>query len=265
MIEAMYNALEDREFAPSTVHRVHRTLRAALNRAVRRGILHESPMKRVDPPNGKIERRGVLNVDQSIALLDWLKIHHPTSYVGSYLALFTGMRRGEICGLQWKNVDFDRGTIRVVQSRQRRYKEDIVGAPKTTGSTRSIPMGVEVLEMLLDWKHQHQKHTQDRGETWDETAYVVRRLDGVLIDPMGLTHDVRLAVIALELPPVSFHDLRHTHATILLQANVPIKIVSERLGHASITMTADTYSHVTETMQKDATEKLSTIFRREDS
>ena len=97
--EIMYNAFKDRGFASSSVHRIHRVLRAALNRAVRRGIITVSPVQRVDPPSNKIEKRGVWNVEQANALLDWLKTSHYITYLAASLALHTGMRRGEICGL----------------------------------------------------------------------------------------------------------------------------------------------------------------------
>lgn len=115
------------------------------------------------------------------------------------------------------------------------------------------------------WKEKHAEHAQKRGTELLDNHFVMCRLDGDLIDPNSLTHNVNDGIKILNLPHVSFHDLRHTHATILLQANVPLKIVSERLGHASITMTANTYAHVTETMQKEATEKFSEIMRKTSS
>nr|NNM90096.1 site-specific integrase [Bacilli bacterium] len=257
-IETMYHALQDRGLAPSSVHRIHRVLRTALNRAVKRGTIVTSPMVRVDPPNGRIEKRTVLDVAQAHALLDYIKTKHPASYIGVTLALQTGLRRGEICGLTWADVDFERGILRVVRSRQRRAKiGDIVGDPKTAGSIRSIPVDTELLTRLQDWR-QRQLITTD-------STYVMSHKDGTPIDPMTLARDMRLAITKLKLPHVSFHDLRHTHATLLLQANVPLKIVSERLGHASIAMTADTYSHVTENMQQEATEKIAAILHRDNS
>ena len=253
-IESMYEKLKAKELAPSTIHRVHRVLRAALNRAVKRGIIKESPMRRVDSPSGKIERRNVLSVEQSQMLLDWLQGHHYLTFLGATLALHTGMRRGEICGLQWRDVDWDRGIVRITRSRQRRNGKDIVGDPKTAGSTRPIPIDADLLALLRSWYNAF-------PEPPSESQFILAHPDGRPIDPMTLSRDVRAAVKALSLQDISFHDLRHTHATLLLQANVPLKIVSERLGHSSIAMTADTYSHVTETMQQDATQRISDLLR----
>jgi integrase len=256
-IETMYSAFNTKGFAPSSVHRVHRVLRTALNRAVRRGIIATSPINRVDPPKNKIERRSVLDVDQANALLDWLKPTHYITYIAASLALHTGMRRGEISGLTWGDIDFERGIIRITRSRQRKHKQDIVGAPKTAGSIRAIPIDKKLLALLQDWRQQQL--------IANDTTYVLAHKDGTAIDPNAITATMRKGLKALQLPQVSFHDLRHTHATLLLQANVPLKIVSERLGHASIVMTANTYSHVTENMQEEATRKISDILRRNDS
>jgi integrase len=252
-IEKMYRALEDSGKAASSVHRVHRVLRTALNRAVRRGIIDRSPMARVDPPSGKVERRHTLNAEQVFALLDWMNAHHPISFIGVMLAINTGLRRGEICGLLWGDIDFERGIIRIVQSRQRRKGVDLIDTPKTKGSIRSIPLAADVLASLKAWQEQ-------QGAT--EKDFVLAHPDQTPIDPMSLARDMRKAVKALNLPDVSFHDLRHTHATLLLANGVNIKVVSERLGHTSITQTANTYAHVTQNMQEEATERIATILKR---
>ncbi len=254
-IEAMYHSLETQGKAASSVHRVHRVLRAALNRAVRRGIITTSPMRRVDAPKGGSERRHTLSVEQVFTLLDWLKDRHPISYVGVYLAAYTGLRRGEICGLTWGDCDLDAAVVRVVQARQRRPKQgtDIVDKPKTVGSVRSVPLAPDLVTILREWRDEHAKVSD----------YVLVNAAGEPIDPATLARDMRKAVKALSLPPVSFHDLRHTHATLLLQGGTPLKVVAERLGHTSIRMTADTYSHVTQNMQQEATERIAGILKRQ--
>ncbi len=253
-IETMYEKLKEKKLAASSIHRVHRVLRAALNRAVKRNIIRDTPMKRVDSPNGKIERRNVLSVEQSQLLLNWLEQHHKMSFLGATLALHTGMRRGEICGLEWRDIDWERKIIRITRSRQRRHRIDLIGDPKTAGSIRPIPVDDTVLHMLQIWYQSFPLEPVD-------TQFILAHFDGNPIDPMSLSRDIRRAVESLNLPKISFHDLRHTHATLLLQANVPLKIVSERLGHTSIAMTADTYSHVTETMQQDATQRISDLLQ----
>lgn len=254
-IEAMYKKLGER-IQPSSVHRAHRVLRTALNRAVKKGILNSSPMVRVEPPSAKTKHRDILDLVSVGRMVEYLRIHHPVSYVGVKIALATGLRRGELCGLKWSDFDQERRILRVVRSRQRRNGVDIVGAPKTSGSVRPVPIGADTADLLLSWLGKQQLHAAERQEVWSDDVYILRRLDAMVIDPMTLSRDFRKALKALDLPDMSFHDLRHLHATLLLESGVPMKVVSERLGHSSIILTANTYSHVTETMQADAVAKI---------
>jgi len=250
----MYHNLAS-SLSSSTVHRAHRVLRAALNRAIKRGLLSDNPMTRIDAPSAKIDRRTPLTVEQIYEVLTWLEPRYPVTHLAVYLALQTGMRRGEICGLRWCDIDVQNAVIRIVQTRQRRNGKDIVGSTKTAGSTRPVPVG-RAVTTLENWRGQQEHNTVLRDITVSDNDYILLRDDGTVIDPLTLPNDLRKALKALNLPSSSFHDLRHAHATILLRANVPLKVVSERLGHASIVLTANTYSHVTETMQREAVEQL---------
>ena len=221
-IENFYTSLSAR-LSSSSVHTIHRTLRAALNRAVKLGYLKESPMVRVDAPSLRTPRRSTLSVQQATTILKWMQIHRPASHVGAYLAVFSGMRRGEICGLQWKDIDRDNCVISIVRTRQRIDGKQIIGTPKTDLSTRSVPVSKNVIDLLQNWRQ--------RRETWvgqplQEDDWVLTQLDGFPVDPDTLTHDLRKAEVTLDMPKVSFHDLRHTHATILLESGVDLKTVS---------------------------------------
>lgn len=260
-IERMYRSIAAEGIAPSSVHRVHRVLRAALNRAVKRGLLSKSPMDQVDAPSNKIDRRETLSPDHAVRLLAYFDDRSPMMRMAAYLAIYTGMRRGELCGLTWGDVDWAHGVLRVIQSRQRRDGKDLVGGTKTAGSTRPIVVDDAVMSEVKKWRSFHEHHAQSRGLSLLSSDYVLRHLDGTVPDPATLSKDLLKAVRALELPRISFHDLRHTHATLLLQANVPLKVVSERLGHASIGTTANVYAHVTENMQRQAADKLGDILR----
>ncbi|MCY0895914.1 MAG: site-specific integrase, partial [Alicyclobacillaceae bacterium] len=250
-IEAMYRAL-GKIYAPSTVHRVHRVLRTALNRAVKWGYLERSPLERVDAPPLRYKKRNVWNAEQIHQCLDYLQSRSPTAHMAAFLAAYTGMRRGEVAGLRWTDVHWDKQSIHVQRSRQHRPTGELVGPTKTTGSNRSITVGETVLETLERWKEALQTHAQARGEAWDEESYVVSHLGGGYPLPESFTNELRRAVQKLGLPPVSFHDLRHSHATLLLEEEVPLKVISERLGHTSIQLTANLYTHVTDRIQDAA-------------
>lgn len=257
-IEKMYGRWK-KTLQPSSVHRIHRVLRTALNRAVKWGYLPQSPMTRVDAPNGRIERRSTFSVQEALAVLDWLKERRPLPYLAVYLALYTGMRRAEISGLQWSDVDLKNGTVTIQRNRQRPGGVDIIGSTKTVGSKRTIPVTEKVVAMLRNIRREQQQHTILRGESWSEDTFVVRHPDGTIPDPNSFTHGLSFAVKALELPKVNFHDLRHTHATWLLESGVDLKVVSERLGHDSLSTTADIYAHVTQKMHRDAVDKLDAL------
>ena len=258
-IEHMYDELA-KHLSPSSVHTVHRVLRVALNRAVKWGYLQESPLKRVDPPSLRQKERQVLTVEQAIAILDWMREHKQTSHVGVSLAIFAGLRRAEACGLRWSDVDVVNGILRIHTTRQFR-RGDIIKGTKS-GKRRDLPIGEDLTQTLKSWRGEQVKHTLQRGGTWSEDDWVIRQPDGFPINPDTLLHELRKAEIKLDLPHVSFHDLRHTHATLLLEAGIDLKTVQDRLGHESIVTTGNIYAHVTGHMKRDAVDALDNSFRK---
>lgn len=262
-IEALYTSLHG-QIAPSSVHRVHRVLRTALNRAIKWGYLERSPMLRVEAPSGAIPKRTPLAIGEVKRVVAWMDKRFPVSGLAAALALYTGMRRGEICGLSWTSVDWDARVVRVVCQRQRLGGKDIIRVTKTAGSVRAIPVDGQVMDRLRSWREEQQQQTALRpGDVWSDSALVLRHVDGTVIDPNTITADFRDACRSCGISGVSFHDLRHTHATLLLLGHVPLKVVSERLGHASIAVTANLYSHVTETLQREAVDVLTRLMRDE--
>jgi integrase len=254
-IQRLYTKLE-KSLSSVTVHKVHRCLRAALNRSIKRGYLKESPMTRVDSPERRSPKRRTLSVQQAQQMLSWLKQQRSIAYYGAYLAIYGGLRLGEVCGLKWKDVDVESQTIYIRRARQRHKKQDILIEPKTSDSIRDIVLPEFVIEEMETWKEWQKERSHYLGKPWDEETFVVLTLDMKPPDPHIFAKDVKSALTALKAPIVTFHDLRHTHATWLLESGVDLKTVSQRLGHSSITVTADVYSHVTRRMQKDAVNKL---------
>lgn len=254
-IQLLYDAWNE-TLAPSTVHRIHRVLRTALNHAVKKGYLVKSPLARVDAPERRTPRRTVLSVSQAKEMLLWLKERRPGAYMACFLAVYTGMRRGEVAGLQWRDIDFERNIIHVRRTRDRRGTDDVIQTPKTEDSERDIVVSQLVVEELKLWNESQRIFSKMIQVPWDEEMYVVRLPNGDIPDPHIFDRGVKVALTTLGLPVVTFHDLRHTHATWLLESGVDLKVVSQRLGHSSITVTADVYSHVTHKLQEDAVNKL---------
>ena len=172
------------------------------------------------------------------------------------LAFSTGMRRGEVLAVRWKNVDLERGTLRVMESLEQ-TKTGIRFKPPKSGRHRVITLPAYAVEDLRRLKRRQAEELLALGVRQTGETLVCARADGEPHQPLSLTYEfARFIGRMKDLPRVRFHDLRHSHATQLLASGVHPKIASERLGHASVGITLDLYSHVTDTMQSDAAVKL---------
>jgi integrase len=252
---------KDGGLSPRTRRHMHRILNSALARAVEQQVLARNPADAFKKRLPRVERREMttLSADQSARLLGAIK--HTRIYWPVLLALSTGMRRGEVFALRWKNVDLERGYLRVMESLEQTKIGIRFKAPKTD-KTRAITLPAFAVDELRRLKRQQAEELLMLGTRQSGETLVCARADGRPLQPQSLTHQfTRLISRIKELPRVRFHDLRHSHATQLLLAGVHPKIAQERLGHATITTTLDLYSHVTESMQSDAAERLDAIFQ----
>jgi len=244
-----------------TRHHIHRILRSALARAVEQQLVARNPADAFRKRLPKVEHREMmtLSAEQSARLLDSIK--HTRIYWPVLLALTAGMRRGEVFALRWKNVDLEGCALRVVESLEQTKLGIRFKAPKS-GKARAITLPVFAVKELKRLKRQQAEELLILGVRQTGETLVCARADGEPLQPQSLTHQfTRLINRVKDLPRVRFHDLRHSHATQLLLAGVHPKIAQERLGHATITTTLDLYSHVTETMQSDAAERLDALFQ----
>jgi integrase len=171
------------------------------------------------------------------------------------------MRRGEVFALRWRNVDLDRGFLRVMESLEQTKTGIRFKAPKSD-KTRTVTLPAFAAAELRRLKRQQAEELLMLGIRQSGDALVCGRADGEPLQPQSLTHQfTRLIARIKDFPRIRFHDLRHSHATQLLLAGVHPKVAQERLGHASITTTLDLYSHVTDTMQSDAAARLDAAFQ----
>jgi len=244
-----------------TRRHIHRILRSALARAVEQQLLARNPADAFKNRLPKVEREEMmtLSTEQSARLLDAIK--HTRIYWPVLLALSTGMRRGEVFALRWKNVDLGNGSIRVMESLEQTRAGIRFKAPKSE-RTRSVIAPKFAVTELRRLKRQQAEELLMIGIRQTDETLVCARTDGLPLQPQSLTHQfTRLISRIRDLPRVCFHDLKHSHATQLLQAGVHPKIAQGRLGHATITTTLDLYSHVTDTMQSDAAARLDAAFQ----
>ena len=184
----------------------------------------------------------------------------------------TGLRRSEITALQWPDIDLKKGLLSVRRGLVRIKGGYKFGDTKTKKSRRTIPLPEQVIKILKTWKAQQArekvKWNADHIDIPEEGRPAYNPLNMVFCDEVGqaykpdfITTSFRRDLEAAKLPHIRFHDLRHGHATMLLELGEDLKVISERLGHSSITMTGDTYSHVREKMQKEASNKLDLVLK----
>jgi len=175
------------------------------------------------------------------------------------LAVTTGMRRGELLGLKWKDIDFNRSALSVRRSLVSVEYELAFSTPKTEKSRRVIALDTTTLGALAKHRRSQAAEKLAFGPGYDNSDLVFCQENGEPFHPDRLTKVFRATVQQTELPVIRLHDLRHTHATLALQAGIHPKVVSERLGHSTVAMTLDTYSHTVPSMQSDAAERIAEL------
>ena len=168
------------------------------------------------------------------------------------LFCMTGMRRGEVLGVKWEDIDLEAGRLSVRRSLIPLGGEVIVSEPKTARGRRSIALDPETVEVLKAQAAKQLSEQQEFVLAWCDSGYVCTKEDGRPYHPEVVSRSFRQAVKKAMLPMIRPHDLRHTHATLALQAGVHPKVVSERLGHATVAITLDTYSHAIPALQEEA-------------
>ena len=229
----------------STKH-VLKTLSMALDRAVKHGLLRTNPCDNVAMPRANEHSTTIFTNEQMLKFLN--EIADTELQIPVTIAIACGMRRGEVCGLRWRDVDLDHHTLYVMHSLDREKGRGLVlKKVKTNTSSRTVTLPPSVTEMI-----RQERDRQISLGIHAEDGYVWCWPDGRPYDPDYLYHQYADKLADCNLPHARFHDLRHMHATMLLKAGVPLKVVSERLGHSSPVFTAKVYQHVLPAMQQAA-------------
>ena len=176
------------------------------------------------------------------------------------LALHTGMRRGEILALKWKNVNFEKRTIRVEESLAYTKEHGLVfKTPKTTNSNREVVIPASLISLLKELQHEQKKMKIRMGSAFHSFNLVISTVDGKPVHPRNFARSFKGLIKKAGVKEISLHGLRHTNATILMKQGINPKIVSERLGHANVGITLDIYSHTDLEMQRDSVAKLEDV------
>ena len=246
--------------SPNSINKHHRVLKKLFKTAIQLELITVNPAEIVDAPKTEKKNVGqVLTIAELQQLIDYVRgsmLELPVM-----LAALCGLRRGEICALKWSDIDLDKGTLSVSKSMCRlESNEWVLKLPKSDTSARVIQIPSIVIKTLKSHRISILENKLKYSSCYSDEDFVVCNEFGEFYSPDCLSHSFSLALEHAGIRHIRFHDLRHTNATIMLQQGVPMKVASERLGHSTINITADLYTHVTRDLDKEASEKINQIF-----
>jgi len=269
-----------RPLSAARLRRVHATLQSALNSAVRRKLLGVNPARHVELAAGRRPRAevwteqrveswrrtgrrpavAVWTAEQTGQFLDTAAPER--LYPLFHLIAYRGLRRGEAVGLRWLDVDLEHRSLRVTQQVVQLGWATEIGAPKTDSGERTISLDAATVAVLGNWRNRQVLHRTAWGADWVDSGLVFTRANGAALHPDLATDAFARILRTAGLPPIRLHDLRHTAASLALQAGVPMKVVSEQLGHSSLAITADTYTSVLPAVARAAAEAVAGVIPR---
>jgi integrase len=241
-----------------TVLHVHRTLSQALAHAVKTGVLFKNPAEAVKPPRPQSREIAILTKAEIATLLHAAEATR--LYILVLVAVTTGMRRGELLGLRWTDLDLKAGRLTVNQSLERLQGKTVFKAPKTRQSRRTITLPALTVEALAKHRRTQAEESLAQGR---KPELVFANADGSPLDPDSVTKGFDKLIRAAGVRRITFHGLRHTHISHQLMDGVHVKVVSERAGHANVSITLAVYAAFIPNMQADAAAGVDTWLRQE--
>ena len=257
LVHEMYEDKINEGLSSAYVRNIHTTLCMLLKVAKKWELIQKDVASMIEPPRLKKKEMKVWDIEQINAFLKHTK--HSRYHLAFVLACYTGMRKGEILALTWDDIDFDEKIINVNKTLYKAGERITVNEPKTPFSVRRIYFDSDIESALKRHKVKQNLESLKTGIT--DRSYLFLQEDGSLVEPTAINVMFTRYLNQLNLPRIRFHDLRHSHATILLEMGVNPKLVADRLGHSSVKITLDVYSHIKPSMQKDLTEQFSAAMK----
>jgi len=248
------------KLSSTTVHHIHRICHSALKWATLMKMIPQNIAENLTPPKRNKQEIKTWSEEEVTRFLS--SAQDDRLFALFFLAISTGLRRGELLGLKWGDVDFDRGILVVRRTVQRTVNGLIVKEqPKTDNSRRLVNISPATVDVL----RQHQKRQAEEMLKFGlrDIEFIFTNTVGNLMEPRKVNHIFDRIIGKAGIPKIRFHDLRHTHATMLLKQGIHPKIVSERLGHSSIGITLDIYSHVIPSMQREAAVAIDQVLQKD--
>lgn len=254
------------KLSSKTVLEHHRLLHSMFQQAVYWQMIAYNPASRVRSPKAKKPSINFYDDAQTIALIKALEGEELKFRVIILLTIFTGLRRGEVLGLEWQDINFKNSSVTVRQASQ--YVSSIgiyTKDPKTETSNRVISIPESITKLLKEYKRKQLECKLRLGDKWIETNRLFIKWDGSPMHPDTITKWFRQFLEDKNLPHITFHGLRHTHATLLISQGLDVRTVSNRLGHAQTSTTLNIYAHSFAKMDKEASDKLDNLLYTEDT
>lgn len=285
-------------YAPKTIKHVHNLISGIYTAAVKWNIVTDNPCERVQPPKQTPARDKVkyFTLEQTELFLSLLdknykdiyrahdrstntgKTYHVAEYTETHklptqfklfflLAIFCGMRRGELIALEWSDLDFTKGSVSVTKSTSTVNGKPLTKTPKTTTSVRVLSVPASVMQVAKDYRKEQLQYRMAIGSQWQGNNYIFIQWNGQQMHPdtpyktfkkIIRKHNTH-APDSEKLPEIPLHGLRHTSATLLISQNIDVRTVSARLGHAQTSTTMDIYSHALQKMDEKAADALDTL------
>lgn len=253
-LSEFYKKLQEEKRSNRTIRHIHFAIRSALDMALKWGLVYKNVAESVTPPRLQKKNFQVWTAEELRRFLSEAK--EDKYFIAFFLAATTGMRQSEILGLCWKDVDLKNATLSVTQVLDKQsltFQE-----PKTNKSKRSIALDSTTVDVLK--KHKKVQAAEKlKADNYNDYGLVVCTPDGSPLLASNLRAPFERSIKFANVPKIRFHDIRHTHATLLLKERHHPKVVQERLGHSSITITIDTYSHVVPGLQEEAASSFSNL------
>lgn len=252
-IQRFYHFLQKEGVSNHAVRVTHKTLRVALNHALKLGLIGRNPCSGVTPPKPEQTEMKFYDDRQVKHFLKTAREVGDRFYPLYFLAIHTGMRLSELIGLRWEDINWDLSTIQV--KRQVMHLQGggyLFTEVKSKSGNRTIILGKKALEILKIHQSEQLAVINSAGENWTDEDLVFPSYVGTPVTGSKIRNSMRQLLKASGLPKIRFHDLRHTAASLMLNHGIPVLIVSKRLGHSKPSITLDVYGHIIPSQQEEA-------------
>ena len=250
--------------APKTIKHYHTFISSVLDRAVKWGLIPDNPCRRLDAPRVPPREIQCMDDEQAVRFLECLEEEPLETRLMFTLLLMTGIRRGELLGLEWKDIDFDSGTIMIRRTSQYTPGRGIyTESTKTAGSVRKLCVAAEVVELLRAYRSEQNEYRLALGDRWQANDRLFTQWDGKPMSPNTPYLTLERLTKRHGLPGISIHSLRHTNATLMIQQGLNVKTVSSLLGHTQTSTTMNIYAHQLKNANRQAAEAMAdTLLRK---